>query len=617
MERILSVPPSVGGERAPAAVVVTVRLTNTGPAPLDLDYVETVLSNPTLLPSPPPAGVEPSVGFVNTARLSSGGVGVRCDATATSHDPHVLVPKDTPSHHNLFPPSLLLTTAASVGGAPVAFSHRPVEGGAVALSARARVRLAPGAARDVVLVIALESQDADPALLERFAAGLAPSPSGEWFRAEWVRVLAPLATAPDAALRAELLWDGHALLAMATYAAYYRQTFIPQGMTYDYVLDLNSGPRDHLQHAMGAAPFAPELARSSILYTLCAMTPEGGIKFTVSGDGMTAGSTWSPSDQQLFLFWAVSEYLRITGDWSFLEARTAYLPGGSEPDGSVLQKLESAFTYLRDRVSTGPHGLVRLLTGDWNDQISADAPAGRHRDTAESQMNSAMAMAVIPPLVGQLEAYARTRPGGQAGVVARLAAAMGAYAEQISAAMMKDMAGRTYARRAWLAPGVALGEAEMYLEPQPFLLQAPAFPLQRKRTLLREMRRRLMDGEVLGPRQRETPRLDDPRMPAGTGENGGFWYSLAGQAVAGVATFDRGAAMELLRRMTFRNFGRHHPGYWVGRWTAPDTLNAKPAGTMAGLPRPMDDGVYLRMADYCAHAHAWPIYCWFRIRDMA
>ena len=100
------------------------------------------------------------------------------------------------------------------------------------LSAQSQVRLAPGATRDIVLIVALKSPEAELTALQRFVAALAPSRSGDWFRRAWTGVLAPLAKAPDPALRAELQWNGHALLAMATYAAYYRETFIPQGMTY-------------------------------------------------------------------------------------------------------------------------------------------------------------------------------------------------------------------------------------------------------------------------------------------------------------------------------------------------------------------------------------------------
>ncbi len=613
VERFLSVAPSTAKQRAQPAVVVTVRLSNTGPTPVDLDYVETLLSNPALLSNHAREGGVHPVTFVNKARPLPGGRGIVCDTTATSANPRILTGLDIPNAYNLYPPSFVLAGAAMAGGAAVAFGQRS-DGGAVALSARSRVRLLPGATRDIVLVLALKSQESDFAALRQFAASLAPSSTGDWFRQAWAGVLAPLAAVPDPAMRAELLWDGHALLAMATYAAYYRQTFIPQGMTYDYVLDLNSGPRDHLQHAMAAACFAPELAKSSLLYTLCTMTEQGAIKFTVSGNGETAGSTWSPSDHQLFLFYALGEYLRITRDWTILEDETPYLPHEANLAGTVIQKLERAFAYLRDHVATGSHGLVRLGTGDWNDQIYLGLPEGGYRETAESQMNSAMVMAVMPPLIERLNAYARTRPREQAAVIQGLSQDMKVYSDEITRAMMRDMEGRTYARRAWLAPAVALGDDEMYLEPQSFLLQAPAFPIERKRTLLREIERRLVAGEALGPRQRERP-IGGDRMAPGTSENGGFWYSLAGQAIAGAATFDRKAALALLDRVTFRNFARHHPHYWVGQWTAPDTLNADASGDIAGLPRPMDDALYCKMANYCAHAHAWPIYGYFRIRD--
>lgn len=616
VERILSVDPTTASRRAQPAVVVTIRLTNTGSAPLDVRYAETILSNPMSTGNRAPAGGVRPVTFVNKARLLWGGRGIICDATATSDVPGLLAAIDTPSPYNLYPPSLLLATAPQAGGVPIAFTHGDVDGGGVALTARAQVRLAPGATRDIVLVMALKSPAADAAQLRQFVDALAPAPGGDWFRRDWADVLAPLTKIPDPALRAELLWDGHALLAMATYAAYYGQTFIPQGMTYNYVLDLNSGPRDHLQHAMAAACFAPELARSAILYTLCQMTPQGTMKFTVSGNGHTANSTWSPSDQSLFLFYALGEYLRITRDHGILTEVTPYVDETAATAGTALEKVERAFIHLRDQVTTGPHGLVRLLTGDWNDQIYAGLPTGQYRDTAESQMNSAMVMAVMPPLIEQLDAYARTRPRERAAAIGQLTTAMRTYADRIAAAMMRDMEGRTYARRAWLAPGKALGNDDMYLEPQSFLLQAPAFPPDRKRVLLRELQRRLIDGEALGPRQRERPVLAGGMVP-GTSENGGFWYSLAGQAIAGIATVDRKTALALLDRMTFRNFSRRYPDYWVGQWTAPDTLNATLAGDIGGLPRPMDDGVFYRMAAFCAHAHAWPIYCYFRIRDTA
>jgi hypothetical protein len=90
-----------------------------------------------------------------------------------------------------------------------------------------------------------------------------------------------------------------------------------------------------------------------------------------------------------------------------------------------------------------------------------------------------------------------------------------------------------------------------------------------------------------------------------------------GETIIGVATFDRPAALALLRRLTFRNFSSRFPDYWVGHWTAPDTINAVYCGDLAGLPRPDNDGLWSIFAAYCAHAHAWPIHGYYRINDRA
>ena len=119
-----------------------------------------------------------------------------------------------------------------------------------------------------------------------------------------------------------------------------------------------------------------------------------------------------------------------------------------------------------------------------------------------------------------------------------------------------------------------------------------------------ELQNRLLANEALGPRQIEKP---TPRSgtPQGSRENGGFWYALNGPVVLGVATFDPAAARDLLRRMTFSNFAAHFPDYWTGRWSASDSLDSSllpTTGLSTGIP-------------WCAHAHAWPLYCYLRLNE--
>ena len=119
-----------------------------------------------------------------------------------------------------------------------------------------------------------------------------------------------------------------------------------------------------------------------------------------------------------------------------------------------------------------------------------------------------------------------------------------------------------------------------------------------------ELQNRLLANEAFGPRQIEKP---TPRSgtPQGSRENGGFWYALNGPVVLGVATFDPAAARDLLRRMTFSNFAAHFPDYWTGRWSASDSLDSSllpTTGLSTGIP-------------WCAHAHAWPLYCYLRLNE--
>jgi cellobiose phosphorylase len=212
-------------------------------------------------------------------------------------------------------------------------------------------------------------------------------------------------------------------------------------------------------------------------------------------------------------------------------------------------------------------------------------------------MNSAMAIVVLVDLAAALEA-------AQLPNTAEFIAALREYRAQLSEAFLRDLGDRAFPRRAWAWYSEPLGEKEMWLEPQGFALLNPEFPADRKRRLYAELERRLLSGEAIGPRQIETP-VVRPGTPQGSRENGGFWYALNGPVILGVASFDPAAAEDLLRRMTFANYAQKFPNYWTGQWSASDSLDSallKTNGLSSGIP-------------WCAHAHAWPLYCWLRLRE--
>ena len=538
---------------------------------------------------------------------------VSCAMSATPADPASVGPDGQPSRNDLSPPGLFMQVVANASQATVctvpAYTQ---EGAGKRIGLRFSGKIAAGEQRRFRFVVGLAYADGMPDLRDMLAAATASRRHCSPFINAWNARLPAFASEKDAGLRDEMRWNAYVLEAMATYSAFYDETYVPQGMTYDYVMGITAAPRDHLQHSLPLCYTNPALAKSTIRFVLKKMTYQGEIKYTDLGYGRTSNSAWNTSDQQLYLFLAVAEYLRVTGDAGFLEERTEFLPMEAHYGATTLEKLRRAFAYLRDEVGTGPHGLIRLMNSDWNDMVYADTPVMKSFFNAESHMNSAMALAVLPGLIRQLD---QTLPALAPATRERcktLINGLGQFERANRLAFYADLGDRTFARRLYLTDGVVLGDGDMHIEPQIFLMQDDGFPVARKTALWSAIRDRLLAGETLGPRQREHG-VPATKYAPGTCENGGSWNALTGPLIIGVASIDRRAAAALLERMTTRHFISRYPHFWVGHWTAPDTFNSHESGDIAGLPRPGDGGLWFNFAAYCAHAHAWPLYAYLRL----
>jgi len=299
----------------------------------------------------------------------------------------------------------------------------------------------------------------------------------------------------------------------------------------------------------------------------------------------------------------LAEYLRATGDATILSEELSYYPVERSGKGTGLERVRQAFSFLRDRITVGSHGLVRLWNSDWNDMFyfwPTKSPYNDVFETAESHMNTAMAVAILGDLSAQLDAVAT---GDHAKEISELIGAMRQYRAQLLDAFLKDWGTRPFPRRAYFAENAPVGTQEMWLEPQGFTLQIAELSNDRKRNLLGEVERRLMRGEAMGARQIETP-VAQPGTEAGSRENGGFWYALNGPLILGAATVNREVAWQMLKRMTFDNFSHKFPRYWTGQWSASDSLDS------SLLP---SEGLSENIVP-CAHAHAWPLHCYLKLR---
>jgi cellobiose phosphorylase len=310
----------------------------------------------------------------------------------------------------------------------------------------------------------------------------------------------------------------------------------------------------------------------------------------------------------------LSEYLRVTKDYDVLKEEVEYFPVLNQSKATVLEFVEQCFIYLRDEVGRGNHGLIRLLNSDWNDGVYffVKAPFAEVIGSGESHMNSAMAISIFQNLIPELKSAGHD-PGlaSFSTKIRNIYQSMEIYRASVLEAFMKDMGSRTFPRRMYFNRQ-SYGDDNMSLEPMGYTLMIDELPVERKKALYDEMKNRIYSGEKLGAREQQAPEFDHPALEKGSRENGGFWWALNGPVINGIAQFDKAEAMRLLNKMTFANFSRAFPEYWTSYWSAADNVESS---LVPGEGLADQTGNYPYMPVYCAHPHAWMLYCYFMIRE--
>ena len=440
--------------------------------------------------------------------------------------------------------------------------------------------------------------------------------NGGIFSEAWKKVLPEYPEEPDAELSRELTWHAYMLEAMATWSDFYRETKIPQGTIYDYFWGQHASARDNFQHALPAIYYHPDLAKSIIRYMLQRVLPNGDVMLIEYGNGYAEPTCYQTSDQQLWFFLLLSEYLRVTKDYAFLNEKVACYPVKYMPKFTILEHARHCFDYLRNQVGTGSHGLVRLMNSDWCDGIfyCLAEPYNVVQPQGESHMNTAMALSILPVLADQLEA-AKGNLSSLSTHLSPLISSIRVWRQQLYEAYMKDWGDRTYPRRMYFA-GRNFGEQNLYLEPMGFTLQVQDIPLERRQQLYREMQQKLYLGEKIAARQQEDPELTSDDLDYGSRENGGIWYSLNGPVICGLATFDKQEAMNRLKQMSLANHARQFPQYWTAYWSSADNIESSlvaPGKSAPGLPD--QTASYAETAIACAHIHAWILYCYHKLKE--
>lgn len=407
----------------------------------------------------------------------------------------------------------------------------------------------------------------------------------------------------DPEIERETRWHAAMLRSAQVADACFGTSYVAQGSAYGFVHGLQGAPRDYAAFMVPLCLVDPDGARSMLLTMLHLQDSDGSLRYAHTGYGRatSAGVHAAPTDLPIALLWAAVEYVWTTGDAALLDLVVPWRTD-QRPPVTVRERLLLAWQHLRDRVGLGPHGLVRVGSGDWNDPISAMAPSRRaFRARGESVYNSAFAAYVLPRAAQLLAASE-----------GRTASAMTRWADDLRAAVGRAWTGRWFLR-AWDGSGGPIGADRLFLDANAWCLVAEVGTPSQRAELVRGIGALLDDPCPIGALSLDRP--IDVRggiLAPGWDTNGGVWPALTALLTWGYATHEPERALRLLRKQTLAAHARACPGTWFGIWSGPDAYNAPnaadPGGTYVQPATPMREFPVMN-----AHAHAGPLLALVRV----
>ena len=406
---------------------------------------------------------------------------------------------------------------------------------------------------------------------------------------------------PAPAARHEIPWHAALLTGGLSVDRVIGGHTLDQASAYSFLLGFNGAARDPLQHALPLVYVEPGLALSVLRNTCAWAKPDGDLPYALDGAKRPTNIVFRPSDQNLWALWLAAEYAAATGDLAAFDQPLAYHPAHGALAVPLREHLRRQLRFFVDVVGRGEAGHVRILNADWNDVAISDSGVERAVmiERGSSVLNSAMAAWVLAVFAGLCDRLGETA----------LATETRAQADELRGLVAAAWNGRWFHRA--YAPGVGpVGDADLWLEVQPWAILCGAADADQARALLATIAAGAAAGSPLGARLRW------PRRAGGTawgeGTAGGIWYAITMTLVWAAARVAPELAWDLWRRMTLASHTAAYPDVWEGTLSGPDAWNAPESarpGRTWGTPGLAMQGFPVNNL----HSHAQPLLAYLRL----
>jgi cyclic beta-1,2-glucan synthetase len=242
------------------------------------------------------------------------------------------------------------------------------------------VEIDPGEEAEVTLMMGEATDTAElQRLVERFRDPVRVEQSLQETRAAWDRLLETIQVeTPDLAIN--FLMNRWLLYQTLSCRIWGRSALYQSGGAVGF--------RDQLQDCLALLYAAPEVARKQILAAAARQFAEGDVQHwwhPQSG----AGVRTRISDDLLWLPYATAQYVRVTGDVGILDEMVPFLDGQELAEGELEAYFVPAISHeahplldhcwqaISKGLTSGPHGLPLMGTGDWNDGLNRVGAEGR------------------------------------------------------------------------------------------------------------------------------------------------------------------------------------------------------------------------------------------------